>query len=154
MRKQLKEIVNIPHMEISNEKLQKLLSSEVVEWDGCILLEVVNDLNGLGTHFEPNEYYQDRTGYEAFCNHIHLNDYFPEIEECPLQSLILALRILETWKSKLRRNFPSMKFHLILSHDEYGSVLRFHKYRPEEGAWLNVDNINGYTEEGILLKEI
>lgn len=154
MRTQLQEIGNISHTVITNEKVQKLLSSEFFEWDGCILLGAVNDKNELDTRFKPNKYYKDRTGYEAFCNHIHVSDYFPELEECPLQSLILALRILEVWEVKLMRSFPGIKFHLILSHDEFGSVLRFHKYRHEEGAWLNIDNIDGYTEQGIMLKVI
>ena len=154
MRAQLQEIGNISYTEISNEKVQKLLSSEFIEWDGCILLEAVNDKNNLDTCFKPNKYYQDRTGYEAFCNHIHMSDYSPEIEECPPKSLILALKILEVWEVKLMKSFPGIKFHLILSHDEFGSVLRFHKYRLAEGPWLNVDNINGYTEQGIMLKVV
>ncbi|MBP2635483.1 MAG: hypothetical protein H6Q72_1390 [Firmicutes bacterium] len=154
MRRQLKEVENTLHSEISTVKVQKLLSSEFIEWDGCVLLEAVNDENALDTHFKPNEYYPDRTEYEAFCNHIHISDYLPESEECPLQSLVLALKILEVWESKLMNSFPGLKFHLILSHDEFGSVLRFHKFRQEEGLWINVDNINGYTEQGIMLKEI
>lgn len=153
MRTQLQAIENIPKMEINKDKIQQLLSPEFMEWDGCILVRTENDLSDRGTQFTPNEYYQDRTGYEAFCNHIHLIDYFPEFEENPLQSLKLALKILEVWEIKLKKEFPKMKFHIILSHDEYGSVLRFHKYRSEEGTWLNVNNIKGYLE-GVMLKEV
>lgn len=153
MSKYQEEVVNVPPVAISNEKIQKFLSSKFVEWDGCILLQAVNDTSGLGTKFIPNKYYQDRTEYEAFCNHIHVNDLFPELEDFPQQSLKLALRIMEVWEGKLKNDFPSMSFHIVLSHDEFGSVLRFYKYRQEEGSWLNTDNINNYTE-GILLKVI
>lgn len=152
MKKQLEEIANIPEVEVS--EVSELLSPEFIEWDGCILLGEVNDISILNTHFEPNDYYCDRTAYESFANHIHVNDYFPEVPECSLQSLKLALMILDMWESKLKKKFSDTRFHFILSHDELGSVLRFHKYRSEEGTWLNVDNIDGYTEEGILFKEI
>lgn len=108
----------------------------------------------MEAHFKPNEHFQDRTEFEAFCNHIHINDYFPEVGECPEKSLKLALKILKIWEEKLKVQFPDMKFHLIVSYDEFGAAIRFHKYRIEEGSWINIDNIEGYLENGVLIKEI
>lgn len=149
MKTQLEGIVNISKVEIT-----KVLMPEFIEWDGCILLVASNDIGSLGTYFKPNQYFCDRTGYEAYNNHIHVNDYFPEAEESQDLSLKIALQILDIWEQKLKEHFSNFKFHLILSHDEFDSVVRFYKYRPEEGSWINVDNIEGYTEGGILLREI
>ena len=152
MKKQLEKIEDKPEVEIS--KMPDFLLSDFVEWDGCILLGGVNESNKMGNHFIPNEHFRDRTEFEAFCNHIHVDDYFSEVEECPIKSLKLALKIVEIWEAKLKVQFPRIKFHLIVSNDEFSTAIRFHKYRVEEGSWLNIDNMEGYLENGVLLKEM
>ena len=87
-------------------------------------------------------------------NHVYINDYFSEVEECSEKSLRLALQIVEIWEQKLKVRFPDMKFHIVVSYDEFGAAIRFYKYRTEEGSWINIDNIESYLENGVLVKEI
>jgi len=152
MKKQLKKIADMSEVDIS--KIPELFLQDFVEWDSCILLSGVNASDIKEAHFKPNEHFRDRTEFEAFCNHIYINDYFSEIEECPEKSLKVALEIVEIWEQKLKARFPDTKFHLIVSCDEFGAAIRLYKYRIEEGSWINIDNIEGYLENGLLVKEI
>ncbi|HWR06299.1 hypothetical protein [Sporomusa sp.] len=152
MKKQLEKIADTPGGEIP--KLPDFILKDFIEWDGCILIGAGNESINMNTHFTPNEHFNDRTELEAFYNHVHVNDYFPEVEACPGNSLKLALKMVEMWEEKLKARFPQIQFHLIVSCDEFGAIMRFYKCRIEEGSWINIDNIEGYTENGVLLKEI
>lgn len=121
-----------------NEKMQKLINEvenekkdnglitskfldlffpKIIEWEGCILLILGDYLNDLSEKFTPNDVINDKTQFEATHNHIHLTDIFTELEENPNQSLRVALRLVEVWEQQLKVNFPSQKFHLVISHD-------------------------------------
>lgn len=152
MKKQLEKIADIPKVEIS--KIPKIFLKDFVEWDSCVLLRGVNTSGFMEVHFKPTENFRDRTEFEAFCNHVYINDYFPEGEECSEKSLKLALQIATIWEKKLKVRFPDIKFHIIISYDEFGAAIRLYKYRMEEGPWINIDNIEGYLENGVLVKEI
>lgn len=158
-----------------NEKMQKLINEvenekkdnglitskfldlffpKIIEWEGCVLLTLGDYLNDLSEKFSPNDVINDKTQFEATHNHIHLTDIFTELEENPNQSLRVALRLVEVWEQQLKVNFPSQKFHLVISHDEFGSVVRFYKLRTDEIPWININNIDNFKEEAILIKEI
>ncbi len=157
--KKMERLIN----EIENEKkFNGLITSKfldlffpkIIEWDECILLVLEDCLHDLPEKFTPNNVINDKTQFEATHNHIHLSDIFAELEENPNQSLRVALRLIEIWEQQLKINFPSQKFHLVISHDEFGSIVRFYKLRTGEIPWIDVDKIDNFKEEAILIKEI
>ena len=127
---------------------------QVIEWDGCILLQLGSNLDDLPEKFESNNVFCDKTQFEATNNHVHLSDILPELDDNPKQSLRIALELIEIWENKLKTEFPKEKFHLIISHDEFGSTVRFYKIRPSDIPWININSIDNYKEEAILVKEI
>ncbi|MDA8066345.1 MAG: hypothetical protein M0031_12740 [Thermaerobacter sp.] len=95
------------------------------------------------------------SGFEADENHIHLNDYFPKEFRNIFEMTAVATTILEIWNVKLQMQFPLYTFHLIASiNKEDGEItLRFYRFRDYEGPWLNMDAIDNYEEEALLIIE-
>ncbi len=154
MKETLEQIGNIEKK--PKHKLQSLLDviwPDFIEVESCILINWESRKNvDLNTDFIL-EMFGDRTGFEASENHIHMIDCANEFVKNPLEGLKFALNLLEVWECKLKRDFPHYKFHLILTYDGTDSILRFHKYREEEGSWIKNNDLDGYKEECILVKE-
>ncbi|OPX41867.1 hypothetical protein CLHUN_42580 [Ruminiclostridium hungatei] len=156
--KKMKELIE--EFEDSNYQLTPTINilnkfnPKFIEWDGCILLKLGYNLDDLPEKFQVNNIFCDRTQLEATYNHIHLSDVLPELEENPKYSLRIAIEIMKIWEHKLKTEFPKEKFHIVISHDEFGSVVRFYKIRPLDIPWVDIDNIDKYKEEAILVKEI
>ncbi len=95
--------------------------------------------------------YGDRTGYEASCNEIRINDY---VESTNISNLLQMGKIaMESWENKLKMDYPEHKFSIILSVNDENVTLRFHKRRDNEKPWLKED-LEGYKDEAIILSEI
>jgi len=111
----------------------------LVEVGGSVLIKREFDRN---KHLKLAGF-QDRTGYEAFVNHVH----FPLDDH--RESLLKCL----TYASNLQRELTAIsagrRFLIILSAEGTNSTVRFHQVRPNEN-WLS-DDLEGYKEEAILL---
>lgn len=140
--------------QLKTENMLDKLCPQFIEWDGCILLQLGSNLDDLPEKFEPNNIFFDKTQLEATHNHIHLSDILPELDDNPKQSLKIGLELIEIWEHKLKAEFSKEKFHLVISHDEFGSIVRFYKIRPSDIPWININSIENYKEEAILVKEI
>lgn len=123
------------------------------EFDDCILLGAGD--NGEEPHIfmNFNGSYEDRTGYEALMNHVHISDIIEFEIMNPLYELNVGLRLMKKWKNELSNRFPKFTFILILSYDGEGAVVRFHKCHPNEPLWMNIDDIEKF-EEGIQVAEV
>ena len=159
MNKQMKYLVN--EVKSKNEdyvslikEFTKFFCPVILEWDGCVLLQFGKNQDELPEKFIPNKVVSDRTQFEATYNHMHLSDILPNLYKNPEYSLGIALELIEILGNDLKASFPQERFHLVISHDEFGSVVRFYKIRTNEIPWINVDNIDGFKEEAILIKEI
>jgi hypothetical protein len=69
----------------------------------------------------------------------------------PLEGLKFAKKIVEIWSSKLKIDFPSYKFIIILSYNDSDSIVRFHRYRDNEKPWADIENLETYQEESVLI---
>lgn len=96
----------------------------------------------------------DRTGFEAFENHFHMMDYVKGLKDDPIEGLRFALTILEIWECKLTRQFPTYMFHLILWYDGSDTIIRFYKFRSDEGSWLDLTKLESDQEGAVIVKEI
>jgi hypothetical protein len=96
--------------------------------------------------------YGDISGFENFCNHIHITD----VIDCSImQTLKFGIILKDILKIKLKQDFPKEHFIIILScdgKDKFNTTLRFHKYRNGEVIYdpKTLDNFC----EGILIEEI
>lgn len=86
--------------------------------------------------------FPDRTGFEAFINHVHLP--FNETSE----SLRACIRYATQLRGELA-NDTSRCFIVILSISDNNCVIRFHQLRMGE-TWLDND-LETYTEESVLV---
>lgn len=84
---------------IEFSSLEDIIFPVFIEWDECILLKQKGNAD-LPTHFSPNPFITDRTAFEAFYNHIHLNDLLEDVMR-PNQVFKMATKILEVWASVL-----------------------------------------------------
>lgn len=137
---------------IEFSSLEDIIFPVFIEWDECILLKQKGNAD-LPTHFSPDPFITDRTAFEAFYNHIHLNDFLEDIIR-PNQVFKMATKILEVWASVLYRQFNTQKrFVLILSYDGEEVTLRFYSIRETESSWLNISLLESYSD-GLMLMEI
>ncbi len=122
--------------------LEDLLSAGLLERDGCLFLAAYAP--PAGSSVPPQ--LQDRTGWEAFVNHFHIDpidDLFGDlvlaanaarhlIEQIELLGLGFSVRVI------LGRN---------LDGEFPNSTVRLHRVRPGE-IWLTAD-LEGYETEAI-----
>lgn len=96
-----------------------------------VLLDTGDDLPA------PSQAVEDRTGYEAVLNHIHLfSDPLPpeELAEVRKQSLAAAQDLRDT----LRRTFTDKRFAVFLTLNPEDGILRFHQLWPGEVPYYQV----------------
>lgn len=108
---------------------------EFIEQQGCILRIPAN--GRMPSIAQPT----DRTGAEAYVNHVHLNDVFRDGKgRCSFQlTKNQCFQIAEMWMSKLKLHFPRRYFAMYLFMDDEDSHLRFHTLRPSEPLWTDLD---------------
>lgn len=118
-----------------------LLNPHFIEWDNCIFIDNTSSANKI-TIKETT--YHDRTEMEASINHYHLDDF------------LTGFKLISNWKEILREKFPNREFILLLSSSLEGNevVIRFYQKRIEEPEWVDLNNIEGYKEEALLVIEI
>lgn len=137
----------------SFSELIHVLWPEFIEVSGCILIKNNSDRDyNLNMDHILNTF-GDRTGFEAFDNHVHMMDVSKEFEKNPIEGLRFALKLLEVWAANLKIDFPDYPFNLIVTFDGQDSILRFHKIREGE-TWLDTDNLDSYGDTAILVRKV
>ena len=139
----LQEVDKKNVQESHTAKLLDFLWPEFININGCIVLA-----QQLEKSHVCQENFEDATAYEAFVNHVHLNDTELGEELNPLELLNIAMKITEIWQQKLARDFSDDKFLIILGfdEDENEATLRFHKVRDSQFPWINLEGIDKYAE--------
>lgn len=103
---------------VESSALAGLRNANFVEVSDCVLLQV-NEMS-LPTpnevHKFLNEAKMDRTAYEAFQNHVHLDDIVTF--EDSMQVIRAGLVLVESWSHKLKIRFPKYTFHIVLAFSE------------------------------------
>ncbi|MGG1221017.1 hypothetical protein ABE236_26675 [Priestia endophytica] len=156
MNKSMKQInkdifdeINIEAVDISG--IENIVTPNIVNINECYILDLENELSSKNINWNRlMKMHGDRTGYEASCNELRINDYVDD-NKTRDEILIYGLRSLHSWKDKLKRDYPNQKFVLILSVNEKFVTLRFHAKREGEN-WLSSD-LERY-QESILVEEL
>jgi hypothetical protein len=124
------KVRNIP----IDPRLSKIAELGFIELDGCFLLK---ELANVTTNANTNDF-PDKTGYECFINHIHIDDF--TTENVSATSLVFASRLLSKWT---QTNFGG-QLVVIVGGDHEAAVVRCHRERQNE-SWLAQD-LDGYEQ--------
>lgn len=153
IKERLEDLSNTNKVDLSN--LKDIISPNIVKVDDCFILDLEYELpdNPTINWNRILKMYGDKTGYEASCNELRINDYLDYSDLSGEEILFYALQVVDGWEHHLKEKFPEHKFVVIISIDESFATIRFYKYREKESSWLKAD-IEEYGNEAILLKEI
>ncbi|WP_460263628.1 hypothetical protein [Clostridium sporogenes] len=141
---------NLIKVKVGN--ISTILFPNLIKVHDCIIVDIEKEVTEEDINFkEIISMYGDRTGYEASCNEIRINDYVDFYDDYNILSLSKV--IIQAWKYKLKTEYPGYKFLIILAYREGYATLRFHIFREDEGTWL-LNDLNVYKEEAILVEEV
>jgi hypothetical protein len=126
--------------------LASILESGFIRFNDTIVLKALTQ----GARTVSLSDFPDETGYEAFVNHIHVEDYVPH-KNGSSGSVLLAngISLAKDLGTLLRRSFPTEQFRIIVSLEKSHCTVRFHKIRPGQ-QWL-FDDLEGYQEEALIV---
>ena len=117
--------------------LRKVLEQGLLRKDSCLLLRSLASLVAANAASR----FSDRTGYECFVNHIHLEDYLNG-DQCILLAQALAFG-RELARVITQDHVAEPVLYIVAANDGEINV-RFHILRAGE-SWL-ADNLEGYRE--------
>lgn len=138
---------------ISLRNLLRLLQPNIKNIYDCLIIDNENEIEIEKIDIDKIlQIYGDRTGYEASCNEIRINDYINGENIDFRKVLDLGFKTLDIWCNILKKDYPYNEFCLIISCDKESVTLRFHKVRHNESMWLS-ENLEGY-EEAVAFKII
>lgn len=149
MKRYLEQLEDIPATE-TPRSLIVVRNAGFIEIADCVRVQM--DGVSLPT-FDAAQ--KDKTDFEAFHNHIHLTDYAaPQGDMKPLELLRFGLDIVDTWVKNLEESYPNDHFHIVLSFDEEDCVIRLYKLRNEEMPWIDAENVEDFTLEGVMVYQV
>ena len=124
-------------------KLPALLDSSLVEEDGCVFLEQ------LRTRVPTVKLadFKNRTAFECYVNHIHVEDYSENGGFLPLPMLGYGMAVAQELRDRLAKEKAGRHFHVIVNFDGDHCDVRFHTVRPDE-EWLAPD-LEEYPQEAL-----
>ncbi len=145
MQRYLSHIANVElpaHLLTSPQVVALFASLPLATGDGTLVLPWTPQGATI-----PRDHWADRTGYECFVNHVHLESVLGEDCDVSLVGVKLGLALGEHLAVHLADAGPVT---IIVSFDGASPVLRVHRTRPGE-RWL-ADDLEGYAE-GVLVIE-
>lgn len=138
-------------IKINADNLYKIMLPNFKEVHDCIIIDNNSEIKLENVNFKRIlSMFRDRTGYEASCNEIRINDYIDYSDEIAV--LQLSKIIMDTWKYKLKTKYPQYKFCIIISFSNGYVTMRFHVVRENESSWLKAD-LDEYKDEAIMVQE-
>ena len=128
-----------------DDRLSVLLGDGFEEVSGCVVLSAFA-ASGRRTSVAACH---DEAGFEAFINHVHLEDVLPEKSPSDVeqQTMLFVGRLA----SELTRAYPAKEFVVIASIGDSATV-RFHENRKAQ-KWLD-DNLERYENEAVLVLHV
>lgn len=129
------------------QKLVALLNEGFAEAEECVFFSRLRKESQVQRLDFP-----DRTAYECFVNHVHIEDYLENGGLPPLELLGRGLAFAGELAGRLRRLHGTKHFRIIVASDGGPScTVRFHTVRHEE-IWIG-KSANGLKEEAIAIVE-
>lgn len=129
------------------QKLLALLHAGFIEEEGCVFFSRLKEAAQVQRLDFP-----DRTAYECFVNHVHVEDYLENGGLPPIELLGRGMAFAHELADRLRRLHGTKHFRIIVASDGGVScTVRFHTLRREE-EWVG-KSFNGFKEEAIAIME-
>ena len=126
-----------------SQKLQAVLEAPLVEEEGCLFLA---PLRARVPTVKLADF-QNRTAFECYVNHIHVEDYSENGGFLPLPMLGHGMAVAQELRDRLAREKPGKHFHVIVNFDGEHCDVRFHTVRPDE-EWIGPD-LEEYPHEAL-----
>lgn len=121
------------------DELRDILNQGFQEVENCLVMKGI--YNGPDVGIDYSNYY-DKTGFECIENHLHIDDY---IEDSNAEfACLIGIKFGKELKKNLETYYPDVSINVIVSCDDTGSTVRFHRIRVGE-SWLQND-IENYEE--------
>lgn len=120
--------------EMIDSKLAAIADAGIIAVEDGFLLQALASAKTNAT----KENFPDKTGYECFINHVHIEDYVTD--NLATHAWLFAARTLKKW---IDEKFNG-QLVAIISSDEESTTVRFHHKRPNE-FWLAHD-LDGYEQ--------
>jgi len=112
------------------QKLVALLNGGFVEEEQCLFLRLLKKGPVKRADFP------DRTAYECFVNHIHIEDYLDNGGLPPLEMLGRAVALARELKARLSQLHGDRHFRIIVAFSGANCTVRFHTIRPDQ-EWID-----------------
>jgi hypothetical protein len=129
------------------QKLLALLNEGFVEEQECVFFSRLKKESQVQKLDFP-----DRTAYECFVNHVHVEDYLENGGLPPLELLGRGMAFAHELADRLRLLHGTKHFRVIVASDGGVScTVRFHTLRHEE-EWVG-KNSDGFKEQAIAILE-
>ena len=148
----LDKIKNCNNIEVNINKLNELLFPKIAKVHDCFIIDNECEMNENEVKFDfIKKMFGNRTMYEIGCNEVCIN-YYVESDD-NLYAAQLGIIALEAWKYRLRAEYPSDEFCIVMEVSDTNTILRFYKIREEDGLIIG-SNIERNTEIAILVEII
>ena len=128
------------------QKLLALLNGGFVEEEECVFLSLLKK-EGPVRRVD----FADRTAYECFVNHLHVEDYLENGGLPPLEMLGRGIALARELQERLARLHGKKHFRIIVAFDGSSCTVRFHTIRTDE-EWVD-KHVNGHGKEAIAILE-
>lgn len=120
--------------------IQNVMNPKFKNIHGCLIIDNEDALTEEKVNIQRIlNMYGDKTGYEASCNEVRINDFLEDEGLTENELIQLGLIIADKWREKLGKSFQKNQYVFILVSNEGYVTLRFHMKRDEEKEWLNYD---------------
>jgi hypothetical protein len=116
--------------------LSELFATPLVEFDGCIVISGESESRRHLSSFSG-----DPVGFEAFVNHIHLDDVLTSAVGRPARREMITIgeHIIKVWSERLRGILRGRSILFYLGGSR-GVTLRFHVARNKGAEWMSLDD--------------
>jgi hypothetical protein len=123
--------------------LAELAAGRLVETDQGIVLERL-----LPKTIDPNVF-QDKTGFEAWINKIHVEDYVDETTQGADDVLLQGLLYAERLAAKFAARGGAFRIFLCVDNDSNDVTCRFHVVREGEPWFIDDPNLTDIASVAI-----
>ena len=128
------------------QKLLAVLNGGFVDQDQCVFLSLLKTRAPVSRLDFP-----DRTAFECFVNHVHVEDYLENGGLPPLEMVGRGIALARELKDRLSHLHGRRNFRIIVAFDGLSCTVRFHTVRPDE-EWIDKD-ANGHRGEAVAVLE-
>jgi hypothetical protein len=127
-------------------RLKELIRAAFVRRAGCLLLEP------LAAQASGPEAFQDFTGYEAFINKVHIEDFIDIADETPGQHLhVLIQQGVKSATELAERLDKEGSYRVLLSLDAELPTITLRFFERREGEPWGADDPDAFQLEEVLM---